>query len=463
MAKVQFTDNTSLATNVLTLGEEFMAMRPIARGIGGAGTVVPLGENHALIQGHTYEVEALFRTCGDGNSTPSKCSSIGFITWWNDWKEAYSSIHTSPVAYQERGHFSRLFYRFTASKNVQPSGTHLYFIIDNGWARGSDNQTIDLYYYRYQDMTNPSIKDENGINARILDVYDTKTGKFIYNFLYDINYVNKALITGNRSNGAAFQDYVMDFLIKPVNNGDISGIGTLIEDEQSLVAGQIQKYPVTSAGTLTITIQGNSTLTRSFSSVFYDSYEDYNRVYRTESNPKGDDWVYTRNARRTIAHTGTSTVNIQTVLYVFKNDTLMYTVNSNETKTLTFEQVVPGDCFYIKNVFKNSGGIVYSKSTYGSSKSIDADLYTGTWSYYYDEPDGYSVDITKYTLSQSQVDTLIRNGNTSYGYVITAGDSTRSNSGLGTTGSGLISNKVKISFTKPSNYDEFINILRSHQ
>ena len=111
MAKVQFTDNTSLATNVLTLGEEFMAMRPIARGIGGAGTVVQLGGNHALIQGHTYEVEALFRTCGDGNSTPSKCSSIGFITWWNDWKEAYSSIHTSPVAYQERGHFSSLFYK----------------------------------------------------------------------------------------------------------------------------------------------------------------------------------------------------------------------------------------------------------------------------------------------------------------------------------------------------------------
>ena len=66
-------------------------------------------------------------------------------------------------------------------------------------------------------------------------------------------------------------------------------------------------------------------------------------------------------------------------------------------------------------------------------------------------------------MTQSQVDNLIRNGNTSYGYVISAGNSTRSNSGLGTTDSGLISNKIKISFNKPNNYDEFINILRSRQ
>ena len=86
MAKIQFTDSVSLSTNVLSYGEEYKAMRPLLRGIGGAGTTISLGNNHALIAGHTYEVEALFRTCGDGNSTSSKCSSVGFITWWNNWR-----------------------------------------------------------------------------------------------------------------------------------------------------------------------------------------------------------------------------------------------------------------------------------------------------------------------------------------------------------------------------------------
>lgn len=452
MASIQFTDNVTLAANNLTLGVAFDAIKPIASDIGGGGRTITLGENHALIANHTYEVEVLFRPRGDGNSTSQKCSSIGFITWWNNWNSVYQYIHYSSQAYNERGHFVRTLYRFTASKDVQPDGTGLFFIIGNAWANGSDNQNIDVYYYRYQDMTDPSIIDEKGINAKIFEIYDSKTNRILFNFLCDKNYVNKVLITGTRNN-TPFQEYLMDYVIKPVNYGDISSISTLTEGEQSFEVGQIQKYPVTSVGNLTITIQGNPTLTKSFSSVFYDSYEDYDRVYKIEPNNNGSDWVYTVNARQTIANTVTSTANIQTVLYVFKNDTLMYTVNSNENKTMVFEQVVPGDCFYIKNVFKNSGGIIYSKSTYGSYKSIDADR-LGIW---------YSEDITKYIMTQSQVDNLIRNGNTSYGYVISAGDSTRSNSGLGTTDSGLISNKIKISFNRPNNYDELINILRSRQ
>lgn len=452
MASIQFTDNVTLAANNLTLGVAFDAIKPIASDIGGNGRAITLGGNHALIANHTYEFEVLFRPRGDGNSTSQKCSSIGFITHWNNWKSTYQYIHYSSQAYNERGHFVRTLYRFTASKDVQPDGTALYFIIGNAWANGSDNQNIDVYYYRYQDMTNPSIIDEKGINAKIFEIYDSKTNRILFDFLCDKNYVNKVLITGTRNN-TPFQEYLMDYVIKPVNYGDINGISTLTEGEQSFEVGQIQKYPVTSVGNLTITIQGNSTLTKSFSSVFYDSYEDYDRVYKTEPNNNGSDWVYTVNARQTIANTVTSTANIQTVLYIFKNDTLKYTVNSNETKTIVFDQVVPGDCFYIKNVFKNSGGIIYSKSTYGSYKSIDADL-LGLW---------YSEDITKYIMTQSQVDNLIRNGNTSYGYVISAGDSTRSNNGLGTTDSGLISNKIKISFNRPNNYDELINILRSRQ
>lgn len=434
MASIQFTDNVTLAANNLTLGVAFEGIRPLASDIGGGGRTITLGGNHALIANHTYEVEVLFRTRGDGNSTPQRCSSIGFITWWNNWKSVYQYIHYSYQAYNERGHFVRTLYRFTASKDVQPDGTALFFIIGNAWANGSDNQTIDVYYYRYQDMTNPSIIDEKGINAKIFEIYDSKTNRILFDFLYDENYVNKVLVTGTRNN-TPFQEYLMDYVIKPVNYGDIIDISTLTEGAQSFDVGQIQKYPVTSVGNLTITIQGNPTLTKSFSSEFYDSYEE------------------ALDTRETIANTRTSTVDVQTVLYVFRNDTLMYTVNSNETKTMVFNQVVPGDCFYIKNVFKNSGGIVYSKSTYGSYKRIHS---IGVGNLYVE-------DINKYIMTQSQVDSLIRNGDTSYGYVISAGDSTRSNSGLGTTDSGLINNQINISFNRPNNYDELINILRSRQ
>lgn len=111
---------------------------------------IPL-TNATLYTGRTYYIKVRFRTRGDGNSTPSKCSSIGFITYWNDWASLMSYIHNSATAYSEIGKVVEWTYSFTVDSDVTPTGTNLYFIIDNGWACGNDAQTIDLYYAKYWD------------------------------------------------------------------------------------------------------------------------------------------------------------------------------------------------------------------------------------------------------------------------------------------------------------------------
>lgn len=107
--------------------------------------------NATLYAGRTYYVKVRFRTRGDGNSTPSKCSSIGFIAYWNNWASTRSYIHNSATAYSEIGKVVEWTYSFTVDSNVTPTGTNLYFIIDNDWVKGNDAQTIDLYYAKYWD------------------------------------------------------------------------------------------------------------------------------------------------------------------------------------------------------------------------------------------------------------------------------------------------------------------------
>lgn len=107
--------------------------------------------NTKLYAGRTYYVRVKFRTRGDGNSTPSKCSSIGFIAWWNNWVDTRNYIHYSATAYSEIGKIVQWTYSFTVNEDVQPTNTSLDFIINNSLADGNDGQTIDLYYAKYWD------------------------------------------------------------------------------------------------------------------------------------------------------------------------------------------------------------------------------------------------------------------------------------------------------------------------
>ena len=104
----------------------------------------------SYVSGRKYYVTVKFRTRGDGDSTSSKCSSVGFIANRSDWSNSYSYIHGSATAYAERGQIVEWTYEFTASAS-ESRATALYFIINNGWANGYDNQTIDLFYYKMWD------------------------------------------------------------------------------------------------------------------------------------------------------------------------------------------------------------------------------------------------------------------------------------------------------------------------
>lgn len=123
--------------------------------------------NTKLYAGRTYYVRVKFRTRGDGTSTSSRCSSIGFITYWNNWANTRAYTHSSATAYNEIGKIVEWTYSFTVDSDVQPAGTSLYFIIDNGWANGNDGQTIDLYYAKYWDSEG-NVYSELGKNTPFL-------------------------------------------------------------------------------------------------------------------------------------------------------------------------------------------------------------------------------------------------------------------------------------------------------
>ena len=447
MAQLKLTDARNVETIKLTLGESVDFIRPIDSRIGGTFSF-NVGGNHPLIAGHTYEVEVLFRPRGDGISTPDKCSSIGFITWWNNWASSYSSIHYSGQAYQDRGHFTRLFYRFTPGEDVQPDGTQLFFIVNNGWACGSDNQTIDLYYYRYQDMTNPSIIDENGINASILEIEEKATGKNSFVLLSDVGYSSDNVSVSGTSFGRPFQKNI--FGVPSRSFVDlVPTCNILSEGYQSFQVGQIRKFYVSSIGRVNIEIQSKPGF-MDFSTVFYDNWEEYTL------SENGYSYAY----RRTVSNEISSVADTESMVYIFKNADLVGQSSSSVNFTLNI-QVIPGDIIYVKNVFKNSGSIIYKKDEYGESKVIaqKTETVTNGWNTtttkYWDE------DITDYVATQSAINNLIANGDTTYGYITEAGNDVLDNTGLGATNTGIISCGISLKLNRPNDYDDLINIIRS--
>ena len=129
-----------------------------------------------LYTGRTYYVKVRFRTRGDGNSTPSKCSSVGFIAYWNNWVNTRNYIRNSATAYNEIGKIVEWTYSFTVDTDVTPTDTGLYYIIDNAWANGNDAQTIDLYYAKYWDS-------EGNVYSELSPHRNSSGGKYEPHFL----------------------------------------------------------------------------------------------------------------------------------------------------------------------------------------------------------------------------------------------------------------------------------------
>lgn len=107
--------------------------------------------NATLYPGRTYYFKSVFRCRGDGTSTASKCSSIGFIAYWNNWAGSRNYCLSSADSYARINSVVTWTYSFTVDSQVTPTSTSIYWIIENGWANGNDGQTIDLYYYKYWD------------------------------------------------------------------------------------------------------------------------------------------------------------------------------------------------------------------------------------------------------------------------------------------------------------------------
>ena len=180
--------------------------------------------NVKLYKNRTYYIKVKFRTRGDGTSTSSKCSSIGFITDWNNWANNRSYIHKSATAYNEIGKIIEWTYSFTVDSDVQPQGTALYWIINNGWANGSDGQTIDLFYYKYWDSLGNVYNEDGYLGQNIVSKWTDGTAisgeKSIINSTSTENYLWSEII--NPQKMTVDEIYTIDFDAKI--SGDVSSV-----------------------------------------------------------------------------------------------------------------------------------------------------------------------------------------------------------------------------------------------
>ena len=438
-----------------TLGQKIVPIKPYLTHTvsSGSNLAFTIGGNWRLNRGHTYQVEVIFRPRGDGQSTPDKCSSIGFITFWNDWANAYSSIHYSARAYEERGRFVKLFYEFTSAYDVQPQGTGLYFIINNGWACGADNQTIDLYYYRYQDMSNPAQIDERGTKLQLMEVENGVDGAKYFQFLCNQNLEGKHHYFTELFSGKETDYYPLNVAFSPVDEGiscNLLSEGT----NQPISMGNLYKFRIGSFQELTVNISGYNGGDTVYSDVdFYDSWTEttYDAYYDY------DRW-YQKGLRYTYESTIQTEYSIASRIYVFFNGSQIY--SGSYKNSYTFKKAVkPGDSFYIKIVSEKGDEIIYNYGVYGQREEVkEVEKTTGSgWNKktYWE----YKDDINNYVVTKDSIDTAIRNGSTSYGYVTQAGDGTLSNTiGLGTKHASAC-NFVTIS-TSTLKYDDFVSTAR---
>ena len=114
-----------------------------------------------------HKIRVIFRSRGDGTPTSSKCSSIGCIMYESSWKWSVNPIWwSSTAAYNNIGKIIDYTGSLTVNSTMTSTTTNipilLFWIIQNGWANGNDNQTHDLYYYKYWNATTGEVYAESG-------------------------------------------------------------------------------------------------------------------------------------------------------------------------------------------------------------------------------------------------------------------------------------------------------------
>ena len=114
-----------------------------------------------------HKIRVIFRSRGDGTPTSSKCSSIGCIMNESSWKWSVNPIWwSSATAYSNIGKIIDYTGSFIVDSTVTSTTTNisitLYWLIEAYYGNGSDNQTHDLYYYKYWNATTGKVYAEGG-------------------------------------------------------------------------------------------------------------------------------------------------------------------------------------------------------------------------------------------------------------------------------------------------------------
>lgn len=193
--------------------------RPIKSVVVSSNNTIDLGSIN-YVNGTNYHVTVKFRTRGDGNSTSSKCSSVGFIANVSDWSSFYAYEHNSSTAYDERGQIVEWTYDFTAI-TTDTRSTAIYFIIDLGWSNGYDNQTIDLFYYKMWDDNGNIYGEDGNSNENIVKYWSDgtttiTTEKTLTNNTASENYLYSQVINYNYI--TVGEKYRLTFYAKKTSN-----------------------------------------------------------------------------------------------------------------------------------------------------------------------------------------------------------------------------------------------------
>lgn len=364
--------------------------------------------NPKLYKNRTYYVKVLFRPRGDGNSTPNKCSSIGFIAYWDNWTQSRQYTHYSSKAYSERGHFVSWTYSFTVSEDVQPTGTAIYFIIDNYWARGADDQTIDLYYCKYWDSEG-NIYNEMGMDIEILEI-ENKSNSKVYStplIPYNLNNTSNIKINGKY--------YPSIFELFNGNSLVLPGSLNMSPGNFSTSAGQIKSWVSDGFYILNFNIKDNYVREES-SCHYYKEHIEYYGLYNQYTRVVVD-FDYRVN------YGNSADSNI----YIYKNGNCLNFSNYDLDSGDNFKVYVkPGDVVAIKHVYRGDGIVVTVKNS---------------------------------VLREEEVKNLIKSGNGAYGYIKESGNSNYAMDGFGRGKA----NSSTISFSKevPQGSSEFSKCLNS--
>ena len=114
-----------------------------------------------------HKIRVIFRSRGDGTPTSSKCSSISCAMFESSWKWSVNTIWwSSATAYSNIGKIIDYTGSLTINSTMTSTTTNiaitLYWLIQSYYGNGSDNQTHDLYYYKYWNATTGEVYAQGG-------------------------------------------------------------------------------------------------------------------------------------------------------------------------------------------------------------------------------------------------------------------------------------------------------------